>query len=424
MSNVPDLDLGKSWRSRADFPSVQPNEDIAREDMQCLFDVIRDYINNNLVPNANAAKVIGLAVNGDDELVVTMSDGTERNLGKVGGDKGSQPTTDYINDSNMSTPASSYSVHQVYRLAKSAQDVANKKVALPLNATGSAVDNGRRGQLAVSDGSGGIQWKSAGGCLSIPGEPVFNVRSTYTYYADEFKLGIGGALVADQDASRGTAIRLAALDQYDPSDLQLTSGESHPVLVRPNAVEIGSLTYDALAANLNKGYKAYEFKNVVLPSDLAQVYMFNWRVQNVAITALAGQTVDLTIYLKVEGTDLATDPVYFVDRMVAAAPSDKFAGISSPVCHASKLGDVFCFSGELSISEAGYCVDVAFDIGDVGISLFLSSPAFPCWAQVGDGEKPVVARWKMTKDTLTVSLDSASGFAQGDHVQFSGSCVA
>lgn len=46
------LDFGKlNWNNRDTFPTVQPDEAKARADMQRLFDFIRDYINNTLLPN-------------------------------------------------------------------------------------------------------------------------------------------------------------------------------------------------------------------------------------------------------------------------------------------------------------------------------------------------------------------------------------
>ena len=35
----------KSWRSAQDFPSYEENEERVRDDMQCLFDEVRDALN-------------------------------------------------------------------------------------------------------------------------------------------------------------------------------------------------------------------------------------------------------------------------------------------------------------------------------------------------------------------------------------------
>lgn len=156
MAGLQDLNLSKNWTSSSDFPSVEPDETQARKDMQCLFDEIKNYINDSLIPGIKSGDitkiemndagnlvctkadgkpetfalgrllVADIAVNESGELVVTMTDGTENNLGKVGGDV---DLSDYLTKSSLSssvtsasttTPANSYAVKQAYDKAVAA----------------------------------------------------------------------------------------------------------------------------------------------------------------------------------------------------------------------------------------------------------------------------------------------------------------
>lgn len=51
---ISDFSYTKSWRSSADFPTVENDETQVREDMQCLFDEVRDFINLRLIPAVNS----------------------------------------------------------------------------------------------------------------------------------------------------------------------------------------------------------------------------------------------------------------------------------------------------------------------------------------------------------------------------------
>jgi len=53
MSVVPQFSFTKSWTDASKFPTVETREVQVREDMQALFDEIRDYINNTLVTNGS-----------------------------------------------------------------------------------------------------------------------------------------------------------------------------------------------------------------------------------------------------------------------------------------------------------------------------------------------------------------------------------
>jgi hypothetical protein len=50
MATVPTLEFRETWLDPVRFPSVETDEVRAREDMQYLFDVIKDYINEHIVP--------------------------------------------------------------------------------------------------------------------------------------------------------------------------------------------------------------------------------------------------------------------------------------------------------------------------------------------------------------------------------------
>lgn len=50
MATINPLEFEKDWTNPAQFPAVQEDEAQAREDMQWLFNEIRDYINGTLIP--------------------------------------------------------------------------------------------------------------------------------------------------------------------------------------------------------------------------------------------------------------------------------------------------------------------------------------------------------------------------------------
>lgn len=50
MATVGRLEFDKNWTDPSHFPAVETDEEKARADMQYLFDKIKDYINNTLVP--------------------------------------------------------------------------------------------------------------------------------------------------------------------------------------------------------------------------------------------------------------------------------------------------------------------------------------------------------------------------------------
>lgn len=53
MARVEELRFTKSWRSQEDFPTYEDSEEQVREDLQCLFDEIRDYLNRRMLPAVN-----------------------------------------------------------------------------------------------------------------------------------------------------------------------------------------------------------------------------------------------------------------------------------------------------------------------------------------------------------------------------------
>lgn len=55
------LSFTKSWQNREDFPTYEDNEDRVREDLQCLFDEIRDYLNQKLLPAVNSISAVEIS---------------------------------------------------------------------------------------------------------------------------------------------------------------------------------------------------------------------------------------------------------------------------------------------------------------------------------------------------------------------------
>ncbi len=58
MARVPSLSFTKSWQNREDFPTYEDNEDQVRADLQCLFDELRDYLNQKLLPAVNSISAV------------------------------------------------------------------------------------------------------------------------------------------------------------------------------------------------------------------------------------------------------------------------------------------------------------------------------------------------------------------------------
>ena len=50
---VSQFQFTRSWRSREDFPTYEDSEDQVRDDLQRLFDEVRDYLNAQLLPAVN-----------------------------------------------------------------------------------------------------------------------------------------------------------------------------------------------------------------------------------------------------------------------------------------------------------------------------------------------------------------------------------
>ena len=51
---VSDLAFSKVWTNPADFPTYEGSEAKVREDMQCLYDEIKQFLNGSLIPALNA----------------------------------------------------------------------------------------------------------------------------------------------------------------------------------------------------------------------------------------------------------------------------------------------------------------------------------------------------------------------------------
>ena len=167
MAEISKLSFDKSWTSKSDFPSVEPDETQARADMQYLHDRVKDYINNTLVPAIQNGEITNVAVdatgqltltykdgktvecgifqnykvvesvsvNSSKQLVIYFTDGKEQNLGAVGGDVDLTPyakktdLSSYVKKTDLSsdvtststtTAANSYAVWQVNNTAAQA----------------------------------------------------------------------------------------------------------------------------------------------------------------------------------------------------------------------------------------------------------------------------------------------------------------
>ena len=53
MARVRNLEFTKTWRDHTAFPTYSDDEEQIRDDLQCLFDEIKDYVNQKLLPAVN-----------------------------------------------------------------------------------------------------------------------------------------------------------------------------------------------------------------------------------------------------------------------------------------------------------------------------------------------------------------------------------
>lgn len=61
MPRVQNLSFTKSWQNREDFPTYEDNEDQVRADLQFLFDEIRDYLNQKVLPAVNSIAAVEIS---------------------------------------------------------------------------------------------------------------------------------------------------------------------------------------------------------------------------------------------------------------------------------------------------------------------------------------------------------------------------
>lgn len=82
MANIEQLDFKeKTWHNRDLFPSIEPSEEKAREDMQRLFNVIRDYINHQLIPGVtNVSEIENLHFDAETGVLTVMQNGVEHTV--------------------------------------------------------------------------------------------------------------------------------------------------------------------------------------------------------------------------------------------------------------------------------------------------------------------------------------------------------
>lgn len=73
MARVEELSFTKSWRSQEDFPTYEESEEQVREDLQCLFDEIRDFLNRRLLPAVNAISAAEVTMASGSSLESAMS---------------------------------------------------------------------------------------------------------------------------------------------------------------------------------------------------------------------------------------------------------------------------------------------------------------------------------------------------------------
>lgn len=88
MSRVNPFNFTKSWRKTDDlpyFPTYEGSEDQVRDDLQNLFDQIRTYINNSLVPATNAitGSDVSVTYGGDSVSLQDAVSGIEDDLDDV-----------------------------------------------------------------------------------------------------------------------------------------------------------------------------------------------------------------------------------------------------------------------------------------------------------------------------------------------------
>lgn len=64
MARVRNLQFTKTWRDRTAFPTYSDDEEQIRADLQCLFDEIKDYVNQHLLPAVNTITAGEIASDG------------------------------------------------------------------------------------------------------------------------------------------------------------------------------------------------------------------------------------------------------------------------------------------------------------------------------------------------------------------------
>lgn len=96
---IANLRYTKDWTNPSDFPTYEPNETQVRADMQYLFNEIKTWLNETLIPAVQSAAEMGGAtgeagsvadvyINAAGHLIIKMSDGTETDLGLIAGGPG------------------------------------------------------------------------------------------------------------------------------------------------------------------------------------------------------------------------------------------------------------------------------------------------------------------------------------------------
>ncbi len=165
------------------------------------------------------------------------------------------------------------------------------------------------------------------------------LEHAHDYTADQFTMLLNWFEVEnDADSLVGYAAKADAWkdgSRFNPNDLIMEANEKWDLSIRmtdDSLSTIGTLTYDMLKPNENKGYVVYKFDDYKIPEGaFKSLQMFSWPVYGSAamvennvmvndLAALKGKTVDVYLSLKVEGAltnwSAGGGPVWYVDRMV------------------------------------------------------------------------------------------------------------
>ncbi len=185
------------------------------------------------------------------------------------------------------------------------------------------------------------------------------MEHVHDYTANEFSLSEPFALVQDADSPVGVAARASAWEARNPSWVIMGSDRKWPIILYQSKNEhtVGTLTYDMLKPNENKGYVVYKFEDFTVPEgNFNYLHTFDYRIQHRSLPGdlkkLTGKTVDFYLSMKIEGkidnySDKNGGPIWYVDRMVIVDSCENY----EITYHEPE--NVSCGSGPVTLT--GYC---------------------------------------------------------------------